>query len=53
MRLLGQGAVRRADGLEWDAVVRLREDKSELALAVTVVLEKPLPSVDRWPAGTR
>jgi hypothetical protein len=50
LRLLQRGAVRRADGKEWDAVVRLRDRGSELVLAVTVVFEQPLPALDRWPA---
>ncbi len=53
LRLLVQGSVRRADGLEWDTVVRLKEDRTELVLALTVVFEKPLPTLDRWPSSAR
>jgi hypothetical protein len=53
LRLLTQGSVRRNDGLEWDTVVRLKEDRTELVLALTVVFEKPLPTLDRWPSSAR
>jgi len=53
LRLILQSSIRRADGLEWDTVVRLREDKTELALGVTVVFEKPLPTLDRWPVSAK
>ncbi|MBL9203818.1 MAG: hypothetical protein JNN01_01935, partial [Opitutaceae bacterium] len=53
LRLLLQGSVRRGDGLEWDTVLRLKEDRTELVLALTIVFEKPLPTLDRWPASTR
>jgi hypothetical protein len=53
LRLLLQGSVRRQDGLEWDTVVRLREERTELALAVTIVFEKALPTLDRWPASAK
>ncbi len=49
LRLLQQGAVRRADGKEWDTVIRLRDGGTELVLAVTAVFDQPLPPLDRWP----
>jgi hypothetical protein len=49
LRLLQQGAVRRAEGKEWDTVIRLRDGGTELVLAVTVVFDQPLPPLDRWP----
>ena len=50
LRLLQQGAARRADGKEWDAIIRVNNRGTELVLAVTVVLEQPLPPLDQWPA---
>jgi len=50
LRLLSQGSIRRAEGQEWDAVIRIKDGKSEVMLAVTIVLEKPLPPVSEWPA---
>lgn len=49
LRLLQAGAVRRDTGLEWDAVLRLNEEGTELVLAVTFGFEKPLPPMNRWP----
>jgi hypothetical protein len=49
LRLLQQNAVRRADGKEWDAIVRLNYKGSDLVLPVTLVFEKGLPPVDQWP----
>jgi len=53
LHLLQQGAVRRADGKEWDAIIRLNNRGTELVLAVTVTLEQPLPAPDQWPATAR
>lgn len=53
LRLLQQGAVRRADGREWDAIVRVNNRGADLVLAVTIVLEQPLPPLDQWPATPR
>jgi hypothetical protein len=53
LRLLQQGAVRRADGREWDAIIRLNHRGTELVLAVTVTLDQPLPAPDQWPATAR
>ena len=50
LRLLQQGAARRADGKEWDAIIRVNNRGTELVLAVTIVLEQPLPPLDQWPA---
>ncbi len=50
LRLLQQNAVRRADGKEWDAIVRLNHKGSELVLPVTLSFEKGLPPADQWPA---
>jgi hypothetical protein len=49
LRLLQQGAVRRADGKEWDTVVRLVNKGAELVLPVTLVFEQGLPPADQWP----
>jgi hypothetical protein len=43
--------VRQADGLEWDTVVRLKEDRTELVLALTVV-SKALPPLIAGLLGT-
>jgi len=53
LRLIQAGANRRADGLEWDTVLRLTEEGTELVLAVTFILEKPLPPLNRWPAAPK
>jgi len=53
LRLIQQGAVRRADGKEWDAVVTLNERGTTLVLALTLVFDQPLPALDTWPAATR
>ncbi|MBI2498551.1 MAG: hypothetical protein HYV75_11745, partial [Opitutae bacterium] len=53
LRLLQQGAVRRADGKEWDAIIRLNNRGTDLVLAVTIVLDQGLPASDQWPAATR
>jgi hypothetical protein len=53
LRLLQQGAVRRADGKEWDAIVHVNNKGTDLVLAVTVVLEQPLPPLEQWPAAPR
>lgn len=53
LRLLQQGAVRRAEGKEWDTALRLRDGDTDLVLAVTVVFDQPLPPLDRWPIGAR
>ena len=50
LRLLQQNAVRRADGKDWDAVVRLNHKGTELVLPVTLSFEKGLPPADQWPA---
>ncbi len=50
LRLLQQGAARRADGREWDALVRLNQGGTELVLAVTLGFEQPLPPLEQWPA---
>jgi hypothetical protein len=50
LRLLQQNAVRRAEGKEWDAVIRLNHKGSELVLPVTLSFEKGLPPADQWPA---
>ena len=44
-------AVRRADGKEWDAVVKLNERGTDLVLAVSIVFDQPLPTLDRWPTA--
>ncbi len=49
LRLLQQNAVRRADGKEWDAIVRLNFKGTDLVLPITLVFEKGLPPVDQWP----
>ena len=51
LRLLQEGSVRRAEGKEWDAVLRIREGDTDLVLAVTVVFDQPLPPLDRWPTA--
>ncbi len=51
LRLLQAGAVRRADGKEWDAVVRLNHKGTDLVLPVTITLEQGLPAADQWPAA--
>lgn len=53
LRLIQESSARRAEGAEWDTVIRIREDNTELALAITVLLEKPLPTTDRWPAQSK
>jgi hypothetical protein len=51
LRLLQQpGVQRRADGREWDTVIRLNHKGSELVLPVTVSFEQGLPPADQWPA---
>ncbi len=50
LRLLQQGATRRANGREWDAIVRLNNRGTELVLAVTLSFEQPLPALEQWPA---
>lgn len=53
LRLLQQGAVRRADGKEWDAIIRLSNRGTELVLAVTVTFDQSLPPLDQWPVNPR
>jgi IcmF-related N-terminal domain len=53
LRLLQQGSVRRAEGREWDAIIRLNNRGTELVLAVTIVFEQALPALDQWPATAR
>ncbi len=53
LRLLQQGAVRRADGREWDAIMRLNDRGKELVFAVTITFESALPALDQWPAAAR
>lgn len=53
LRLLQQGSVRRADGKEWDGVIRFQDSGIEMVLAVTVVFDKPLPPLDRWPTAAK
>lgn len=53
LRLLQQNAVRRADGREWDAIIRLNHKGTELALPVTITFEQGLPAADQWPANAR
>ena len=50
LRLLQQSAVRRADGKEWDTVIRLNNKGTELVLPVTLSFEQGLPPADQWPA---
>jgi hypothetical protein len=51
LRLLQQpGTQRRADGREWDTVIRLNNKGTELVLPVTVTIEQGLPPADQWPA---
>jgi hypothetical protein len=51
LRLLQQpGVQRRADGREWDTVIRLNHKGTELVLPVTVSFEQGLPPADQWPA---
>jgi hypothetical protein len=51
IRLLQAGAVRRADGKEWDTVIHLADRGTDLVLAVTIVFDQPLPALDRWPGS--
>lgn len=53
LRLLQQGAVRRADGKEWDAIIQLNNRGTDLVMAVTIVFEQALPALDQWPAAPR
>jgi hypothetical protein len=53
LRLLQSGGVRHPDGKEWDAIIRLNNQGTELVLAVTIVFEQALPALDRWPAAGR
>lgn len=50
LRLIQRGSVRRVEGKEWDAVVRLNDRGTELVLAVSVVFSQPIPALDHWPA---
>ena len=51
LRLLQQaGTQRRADGREWDTVIRVNHKGTELILPVTISLEQGLPPADQWPA---
>ena len=50
LRLIQSGAVRRAEGKEWDAVIHLTDRGTNLVLAVCLVFDQPLPVLDRWPA---
>lgn len=50
LRLIQEGSIRRAEGKEWDTVLRVPDREGELVLAITVVFEKPLPLVEKWPA---
>lgn len=50
LRLLQSGAIRRADGKEWDTVVRINHKGTELALPLTISFEQGLPPVEQWPA---
>jgi hypothetical protein len=52
LRLLQTGAVRQAEGKEWEAVIRLNDRGTELVLAVLLTFDQPLPALDRWPATT-
>lgn len=49
LRVLQQNAVRRAEGKEWDALVRLNHRGNELVLPVTLLFEQALPPADQWP----
>ncbi|HWA24646.1 MAG TPA: type VI secretion protein IcmF/TssM N-terminal domain-containing protein [Lacunisphaera sp.] len=51
LRLLQAGAVRQADGKEWETVLRLNDRGTELVLAVQVTFNQPLPALDRWPSA--
>jgi len=51
LRLLQQpGTQRRADGKEWDTIIRVNNKGTELVLPVTISLEQGLPPADQWPA---
>ena len=53
LRLIQQGAVRRADGKEWDAIIHVNNRGTDLVLAVTIVLDQALPPLEQWPAAPR
>ena len=53
LHLLQQGGVRHPDGKEWDAIIRLNNQGTELVLAVTIVFEQALPALEQWPATAR
>lgn len=53
LRLLQDASVRRAEGKEWDTLLRVNDREGEMVLAITVVFEKPLPMPDRWPIAQK
>lgn len=53
LHLLQEASVRRAEGKEWDTLLRVNDRDGEMVLAITVVFEKPLPMLDRWPIGQK
>jgi hypothetical protein len=53
LRLLQQGSTRRADGKEWDVLIRLNHKGTELVLPATVTFEQALPALEQWPAAAR
>ncbi|MDI1250025.1 MAG: type VI secretion protein IcmF/TssM N-terminal domain-containing protein [Lacunisphaera sp.] len=53
LRLLQQGSTRRAEGKEWDVLIRLNHRGTELILPATVAFEQALPALDQWPAAAR
>ena len=53
LRLLQQGSARRADGKEWDVLIRLNYRGTELVLPATVAFEQALPALEQWPAAAR
>lgn len=50
LRLIQSGSVRRAEGKEWDAVIHVTDRGIDLVLAVSLVIDQPLPALDHWPA---
>lgn len=51
LRLLQQGATRRADGKEWDVLIRLNHKGTDLVLPATIAFDQPLPALEQWPAA--
>ncbi len=52
LRLIQAGAVRRADGKEWDAVAHVNDRGTDLVLGLTLVFDQALPELDKWPVST-